>query len=110
MTDFVNDDLERFLEPGEAVEARAEVIEGLVAATDRRLVVAAGTRAVAIPWERLRRVQLDIERDRPATLVLVPEWPSEPPQVLSVPSESYRAVANAIATIAERLARTERTG
>ena len=110
MTDSVNDDLEGFLEPGEAIEASAQAIEGLVAVTDRRLVVAAGSRAVAIPWERLRRVELDIERDRPATLVLVPEWPSDPPQVLSVPPESYREVAVTMARIAERLAGFERTG
>ena len=40
----------------------------------------------------------------PATLVVVPEWPTESPQVLSVPPASYRSVTNLIAVIAERLA------
>ena len=104
MTAERDPEIESLIEPDERLHATARVNEAIVAVTDRRLVVANATKvAIDIPWDRLRRVQLDIERDRPATLVLVPEWPSDPPQVLSVPPEAYRPVTQAVAFIAERL-------
>jgi hypothetical protein len=110
MTDPLENTIDHLIEPDERVHATARVIDAVVAVTDRRLVVATGAKvAIDIPWDRLRRVQLDIERDRPATLVLVPEWPSDPPQVLSVPPEAYRPTAQAVAFIAERLAGLEPT-
>jgi hypothetical protein len=103
-------EIEALIEADERLQAWAHVIDAVVAVTDRRLVVATGSRVtIDIPWERLRRVQLDIERDRPATLVLVPEWPSDAPQVLSVPPEAYRPVTQAVAFIAERLSSLEHT-
>ena len=52
----------------------------------------------------VRRVQFDIEKARPATLVIVPERPDDPPQVLAVPADHYEAVAAALVTIGIRLA------
>lgn len=54
--------------------------------------------------DNLRRIQFDIKRRRPATLVVVPEHPSNEPQVLAVPREQDRAVADVLLVLGERLA------
>jgi hypothetical protein len=98
------------LEPGEELRLQARATEAVLALTDRRLVVAASNRvALAVPFEGLRRIQFDIERDRPATLVIVPELAHHEPQVLSVPPERYREASDAIVAIGQRLARTNRS-
>jgi hypothetical protein len=100
----------RALEPGEELKLRARATEAVLALTDRRLVVAASERvALAVPFEGLRRVQFDIERDRPTTLVIVPELAHHEPQVLSIPPERYREASDALVAIGERLARTNRS-
>jgi hypothetical protein len=45
-----------------------------------------------------------VERDRHATLVLVPDRPTDPPQVLAIPPHQYAAVGQAIALIGQRFA------
>ena len=63
----------------------------LLAITDRRVVVASEQHmAMDLPVEGLRRVQLDIEVGRPATLVLVPHQPQHPPRCSSCPTRSWR--------------------
>jgi hypothetical protein len=105
MTPDAIDPITDALLPGEELRGHAPLVEGTVAVTNERLFVANGSAiAVDITWARLRRVQLDIERQRPATLVVVPEWPTDPPQVLSVPPASYRSVTDLVGLIAERLA------
>ena len=105
MTQSALDPISTILAPGEELRGHAPLVEGTIAVTNERLFVANGANiAVDITWARLRRVQLDIERQRPATLVVVPEWPSDSPQVLSVPPASYRSVTDLVALIAERLA------
>ena len=95
------------LEPGEELRLRARATEALLAVTDRRLVVAARQRiALAVPFQSLRRIQFDIERDRPATLVIVPEMAHDEPQVLSIPPERYGEAAAALVAIGENLAKT----
>jgi hypothetical protein len=55
---------------------------GLVALTDRRLLVTDTQRvALNVAIDEIRRVQFDIERQRPATLVIVPEHPRDQPQI-----------------------------
>jgi hypothetical protein len=73
--------------------------------TDRRLAVATDDRVTLdIGFDALRRIQFDIERTRPATLVIVPEHPSHEPQVLAVPPSRYDEVTRALAFIGNRLA------
>lgn len=97
------------LEPDEKVEARARTDNAVLVVTDRRVAVAADQRlALDVSFDRLRRVQFDIERARPATLVLVPEHPSDYPQVLAIPPQVYADVANALVVIGERLVAPER--
>ena len=72
MTEHALDPISDVLAPGEEVRGHAPLVEGTVAVTNERLFVANGPKiAVNITWARLRRVQLDIERQRPATLVVV---------------------------------------
>src|SRR4051812_39249690 len=84
----------RLLDPAERVHAEAEADEGVVVVTDRRFAVSLnpGRFDLDIPFDALRRIQFDIERNRPATLVVVPEPPSDPPVVLAIAPEQYDAV------------------
>src|SRR5712691_11114106 len=96
------------LEPGERLQVHATASDASIAVTDRRLIVAAPTRvALAVPFGDLRRIQFDVERLRPATLVIVPEHPSNEAQVLSIRPEDYDAAARALAVIGRELARSE---
>jgi hypothetical protein len=92
------------LEPGESIHRMAATDDFSVVLTDRRLAVATGDRiALNVPFERLRRVQFDLERGRPATLVLVPDHPRDEPQVLGVPVDHYDSVAGVVAEIGRRI-------
>jgi hypothetical protein len=95
------------LGPGEEVHIQARSMDSTVAITDRRVIVTSGERVeLDIPYEQLRRVQFDIERDRPATLVIVPEEPSNRPQVLAIPPEEYERAAMGIGRIGQYLDET----
>ncbi len=94
----------RRLEPGETVQAVARAASASLLVTDRRLAVADEDRlALDIPFDGLRRIQFDIERSRPATLVIVPEHPANEPQVLAVPPDRFDEVTRALALIGSRL-------
>jgi hypothetical protein len=92
------------LAPDEQIRFQAEGIEGLLALTDRRLLVADAQRVLDVEVDQIRRIQFDIERRRPTTLVIVPEHPSNQPLVLSSPPEQYAAASEALAMIGQRLA------
>jgi hypothetical protein len=88
------------LEPGELLRLHAPASESTLAITDRRLIVADPNRvALAVPFEGLRRIQFDVERSRPATLVIVPEHPRDEAQVLSIRPDQYEATARALVAI-----------
>ena len=75
----------RVLSPDEQVQALAKAGDADIVVTDRRLAVHATDRlTLDIELGALRRIQFDIERTRPATLVVVPEHASHEPQVLAV--------------------------
>jgi hypothetical protein len=102
--------LAALLEADEPITAHARAQDAHVAVSDRRLIVATEDRVtLAIPFEGLRRVQFDIEKNRPATLVLVPEKFENRPQVLAVPPEEYGAIARALAAIGAGLQRAAAT-
>jgi hypothetical protein len=95
----------RLLEPGEEIEHATTAGEALFAVTSRRVAIVENDRtALAIAVDRVRRIQFDIEKARPATLVIVPEEPQSTPQVLPVLPEQYQAVADALVTVGHRLA------
>jgi hypothetical protein len=92
------------LAPGEAIRFRARATDGMIALSDRRLLVAASERlALSLPYSELRRIQFDIERGRPAALAFVPDLPHHEPVMLSIPPEEYRAVGEALIAIAQQL-------
>ncbi|MFL5438840.1 MAG: hypothetical protein ACJ79W_06745 [Myxococcales bacterium] len=93
------------LHADEQVDIEAPAGEQVIVVTDRRIAVGSAERlALDVPIANVRRIQFDIERTRPATLVIVPEQPSDEPQVLTVKPEDYRGVADALVVIGQRLA------
>ena len=101
-------DLERqlHLSEDEELHVATDIEEGLVAVTNRRVIVRAAERvALDVRIEEVRRIQLDVERGRPATMVVVPHSPDHAPQVLSVPVERLEAVSRMVALIGQRLGR-----
>jgi hypothetical protein len=93
------------LDSSEHVDAHARADDAILVVTDRRLGL---TRRVDrfeldVPFERLRRIQFDIEKTRPATLVIVPELPTDEPVVLAIRPEQYEAVALAMAAVGRRI-------
>jgi hypothetical protein len=96
--------LPHILRPDEALHIQARSVDSTVAITDRRIIVTSGERVeLDISYAQLRRIQFDIERGRPATLVIVPEWPTDRPQVLSIPPEEYEHAALGIGRIGQYL-------
>ena len=95
----------RLLAPDEMVEVQAPAGDALVVVTDRRLAVANAERLMLdVPIEGLRRIQFDIERKRPATLVIVPEQRDYDPQVLAIDPSGFEAIARALVTVGLRFA------
>ena len=95
----------RVMAPDERLQARARAGEAEIFVTDRRFAVGSQDRLMLdIAIEGVRRIEFDIERDRPATLVVVPEHASHEPQVLAVHPDDYPAVAQALVYIGQRLA------
>ena len=95
----------RSLDPDEQVHVQAKAGDHVLIVTDRRLAIAAEDRlALDVPIDNLRRIQFDIDRDRPATLVVVPVRPQDEPQVLAVQPSEYEGVARALVVIGKRLA------
>lgn len=101
----------RLLEPGEQVEHATTAGDAVLAVTSRRLAIVENERtSLDIAVEGVRRIQFDIEKARPATLVIVPEDPTFAPQVLSVRPEEYQSVAEALVRIGHRLTETGGAG
>jgi len=100
------------LRPGEVVETHAVASGSVIAVTRERLIVAEGDKTVLdIPFDELRRIQFDIERNRDATLVIVPEHISNWPRVVSVHVPNLRETALVLARIGERINEVaEKTG
>ena len=84
----------------ETVQAVVDGVDGRVVVTDHRLAVANARRiALNVELRTIRRIEFDIERERPATMVIVPDDPRHQAQVVTVPSEQYDAAASAIAYV-----------
>ena len=97
--------IEHVLESGEELHAGARATDAVIAVTDRRVIVAAGNHlTLDIEFAGLRRIQFDIEKRRPATLVLVPELSGHDPQVLAIPAGELERAAAALTIVGRRLA------
>ncbi len=94
----------RHLRPGERIHAHIPAASTSIIVTDERIAVTEAERLrLDIEIATLRRIQFDIERERPATLVIVPDDPMDEPQVLAIPPEHFQAVGDALAYIGQRL-------
>jgi hypothetical protein len=97
-------ELLHLLQPGERVELHLATQSMDLRVTDRRvLVTTAGNVRLDIPFERLRRIQFDLEVGRPATMVIVPHRPEDEPQVIAVPRERLHHAVELLAFVGERL-------
>jgi len=95
----------RILQADEVVQVEATVGDTLLVVTDRRMAVANAERLMLdVPIENLRRIQFDIERERPATLVIVPERRHDEPQVLAIEPRDYEAIVRALVVVGQRFA------
>ncbi len=93
------------LHPDEEIHVEAAAGDSVVVVTNRRLAIKSTERlALDVSIDNVRRVQFDIERERPATLVVVPQHPTDEPQVLLVQPAQYEGVAQALAVLGHRLA------
>jgi hypothetical protein len=84
-------------------------VDGLeLSLADHRLAVTSeGHTLLDVSITELRRIQFDIERGRPATLVIVPDRPSKEPQVVVVPPAQFAAAGEVLAYIGRRLDETD---
>lgn len=98
--DIANDPIVAQLSGQEAIRALVDGVDGRVVVTDRRLAVTDDQRiALNVDLREVRRIQFDIERERPATMVIVPDNPRHQAQVITVPPEQYDAVGTALAYV-----------
>ena len=100
------DPIAAVLGPSSTIHARVRGNEATVALVDDRIVVASDRVALDIDVREVRRVQLDIERDRHGLLVIVPIHVRHEPQVVSFPPEEYEALADTLVRIGRRLSKT----
>jgi hypothetical protein len=95
----------RVLGADEEVQVQASAGDTLLIVTNRRMAVANAERLMLdVPIANLRRIQFDIERQRPATLVIVPERPEDEPQVLAIEPRDYEAIVRALVVVGGRFA------
>lgn len=88
----------------EDIRARATADGHVVTVTDDLLRVGADELVrLDVPIKAVRRIEFDIERERPATLVIVPYAPSDEPQVIMVHPEDYEGVAHALAVLGKKM-------
>ena len=84
---------------------RANADGHVVFVTDDHLRVGSGDLVrLDVLIEEVRRIQFDIERERPATLVIVPDSPSDEPMVIMVQPDEYENVAHALAVLGVKMA------
>jgi hypothetical protein len=102
--DGLGPELAATLEPGEVIQVLVRAAESVFVVTANRVAIGVGTRVTFnVPIEGLRRLQFDIEADRPAVLALVPESAAHEPQMIAIPPHAYDDVARALAFVGHRL-------
>jgi len=84
----------------EGVHVMVETPDAVLALTDDRVVGRDGLRTVLdVPVTEIRRIQLDVEKGREATLAVVPEEPAKGVLAMSVPSGQLASVAEIVTRI-----------
>ena len=77
----------------------------LVVTDDLLRVGSEGRVVLDVPIRDVRRIEFDIEHDRPATLVIVPHAASRDSLVVMVEPEDYEGVCQALAVIGRKMAK-----
>ena len=91
-----------FPSPSEVVYAVVEAIGVRLSMSDERITVSLpeqGKVLMDMPLRELRRIQFDIERNRPATLVIVPHDGDHQPQVLAIPRDELEMAAKGLGMV-----------
>ncbi|HET9754964.1 MAG TPA: hypothetical protein VFP66_00555 [Candidatus Limnocylindrales bacterium] len=87
------------------IRAQASADGHTLVVTDDLLRVGSADRVhLDVPMEDVRRIQFDIERDRPATLVIVPDSAWRDSQVIMVEPDEYEGVCQVLAVIGMKMA------
>jgi hypothetical protein len=95
--DLASDPTIQQLARNELVRAFVRGVDAQLLVTDERVAVTDQARiALDVSLTGIRRIQFDIERERPATLVIVPDDPRHEAQVITVPPEEYGAVGSVL--------------
>ena len=98
--ELANDPIAAQLSAEETIRALVDGLDGRVVVTDKRLAVTEAQRiALNVELQKIRRIQFDIERQRPATMVIVPDDPRDEAQVITVPPEQFDAAGAALAYV-----------
>ncbi len=99
-----DDPVVRRLGREEVVRGVVEAIGGRLVLTDRRVVVTEnGVVTLEVPIGNLRLVEFDLESERPARVIIVPEHPSDPPSELAIEPQQYDEVASLLAQLGPRI-------
>jgi hypothetical protein len=87
---------------------RVQVLNGVIELRTGRITVSDSLGVTLdVPINELRRVQFDIEAQRPATVAFVPASSRHAPVVLAVGHETYREVADVLVLIGDHLSAAE---
>ena len=98
------DPVVRRLNPGEDARGVVDGIRGRLVLTDRRVVVTENRRiTIDVPIDNLRLVEFDLESQRPARVIVVPEDPREPPLELAIEPQQYDEGASVLAELGPRI-------
>jgi hypothetical protein len=85
--------------------AIVQASEATVTLTEDRIDVRIGRRLrMTAAIDGLRRIEFGIEKGQPVTLILVPDSPDQTPQILTIPTDQYEAVATLLLTLAREIA------
>ena len=99
-----DDPVKRRLGGDEVVRGVVEAIGGRLVLTDRRVFVTEnGVITLDVPIDNLRLVEFDLEKERPATVIIVPEHPQDPPRQLAIEPQQYDEVASLLAQLGPRI-------
>ena len=99
-----DDPVLRRLGRDEVVRGVVDGIDGRLVLTDRRVLVTEnGVITLDVPIANLRLVEFDLESQRPATVIIVPEHPRDPPRQLAIEPQQYDELASVLAQLGPRI-------
>ncbi len=99
-----DDPIRRHLDPEEAVRGVVDGTDGQLILTDRRVLITENGRiTLDVPIGNLRLIEFDVERQRPARVIIVPDSPRDAPRELSIEPQQYDEVAAMLQQLGPRI-------